>query len=395
MISGRVSPAAWLACLASVMLGAASIVFTVLNGYSFEATLNEAPLIEVAFTFPVVGAVIASHHPRNAVGWIFLLVGFTQGLILFTFLYAEHAYLIDPGSLPSAHLAAWLSSWMWLPGFGSALTFLPLLFPTGRPPSRRWRPVAWLSGMCLGVLVLVVATGSWSLTGKQLLGEVEVAGFAPLLLLLLACGLASAASLVARFRASRREERQQLKWFVLAVCGLVVLFVLDGLQIPVGAGNALAVILIPCIPAAVGVGMLRYRLYDIDRIINRTLVYGALTAFLGALYSGAVVVLQAAVGERIGSSPLAVAATTLAVAALFRPARALVQTLIDRRFNRSTYDAQKTVEAFSGRLRDEVDLDQLSSDLVAVVRTTVQPAHASLWLRPAGETRELPGGSGR
>ncbi|MBA2427888.1 MAG: hypothetical protein H0V60_12520 [Actinobacteria bacterium] len=284
---------------------------------------------------------------------------------------------------------------MWLPGFGSALTFLPLLFPTGRPPSRRWRPVAWLSGTCLGVLVLYVATGSWSLTGKQLLGEVEVAGFAPLLLLLLACGLASAASLVARFRASRREERQQLKWFVLAVCGLVVLFVLDGLQIPVGAGNALAVILIPCIPAAVGVGMLRYRLYDIDRIINRTLVYGALTAFLGALYSGAVVVLQAAVGERIGSSPLAVAATTLAVAALFRPARALVQTLIDRRFNRSTYDAQKTVEAFSGRLRDEVDLDQLSSDLVAVARTTMQPAHASLWLRPAGETRELPGGSGR
>jgi hypothetical protein len=365
--------------LASIALGVGAVALVLQNGYSLTDAMNEGPSIEVALTFPVVGALIASRHPRNAIGWIFCLAGLSQGLIQVAYLYAEHAS--TQGRLPAADIAAWLSTWIWIPAVGSLLTFVPLLFPTGQPISRRWRPIAWVSALTIGSLATLVAASTWRLRGKQPLGDIEAISrwFQPLLLLLLGCGLASAASLIFRFRASRGAERQQLKWFAFMAPAVVALVILDGLQLE-GASwliDMLGLLLVPCLPVAVGIAIVRYRLYDIDRIINRTLVYGALTALLAVTY----VAIVAAASSLVGSSEITTAGATLAVAALFGPLRRRVQGFIDRRFYRRRYDAAQTLEAFGARVRDEVDLETLTGELLGVVRTTMQPVHASLWLR--------------
>jgi peptidoglycan/LPS O-acetylase OafA/YrhL len=275
--------------------------------------------------------------------------------------------------------------------------FTPLLFPTGRLPSPRWRPVAVTAALAItAVTVLGGVQPTLKLQNEEFFvpNPVGLAG-APnpeegalgtvLLAVLVVCMVASVASVVLRFRRSRGVERQQLKWFTYAAGLMLVVNVATFTVLPDGAaGDVLFGLALAVVPIAAGVAILRYRLYDIDRLINRTLVYAALTAVLGAVYAAVVLVLGLLFGGVGGALPSwAVAAATLAVAALFQPARRRIQDLVDRRFNRRRYDAAKTVAAFSARLRDEIDLDTLSAELVAGVDQTVEPTTVSLWLRPS------------
>ena len=294
----------------------------------------------------------------------------------------------------------WLWSWTPYVGLGITAAFLLLLFPDGRLPSRRWRPVAWLAAGSLVALFL----GSFSpgpLGGFDDITSIEnpfgidrAGGFFDSLegstgwTLLVVSILASASSFVLRLHRARGDERQQLKWFAYAAtllaAGFITLSATDG-ESWIGAAPLVAGLV--ALPLAIGIAILRYRLYEIDVIIRRTLVYGAVTAGLAGLYFGIVLALQQVFSSFAGGSDLAVAVSTLAVAALFGPARRRVQHAVDRRFYRRRYDAQRTLETFSARLRDEVDLDALGTELRTVVRDTMQPSDVSLWLRPAQEKR--------
>jgi hypothetical protein len=336
----------------------------------------------LALVYPAVGALVAARKPRNPTGWILLAIGLGQGLSAFGYEYAVTAFTETPGALPGAVILRWVSNWVWAPTLGLMVTFLLLLFPDGRLPSRHWRPLAFLSAGALAVAVGVLMIGLWS-ERENLLSQPDSQPDSLLFSIFMvgvfsvaACGIGCIASLVVRFRRSTGTERQQLKWITY---GGVLTAMAVGMAFTEIEGLIGLVLVSPLLamPLAIGVAVLRYRLYDIDRIINRTLVYGGLTVLLAAVYVGVVVGL----GTLIGQSTLLVAGSTLLVAALFRPARRRVQGLIDRRFYRQKYDAARTLEAFSARLRDEVDLDSLTGDLVGVVRETMQPARASLWLR--------------
>jgi hypothetical protein len=295
---------------------------------------------------------------------------------------------------------SWLGNWAWSPGLGLLMTFALLLFPDGRLPSRRWRPVAWLSGASIAMICGLGGAWSWPQRGLGLLeSNLEGLDNAPRLVellvlaglpLMLLCGLASVVALLLRFRRSRGVERQQLKWFAFAgtvTVAAVVLLVFPSQYGWLGPVSSLVGLpLLLSMPVAAGVAILRYRLYDIDRLINRTLVYGLLTALLGGVYAAVVLLLGQLFGG-IGGEPPSwlVAGATLAVAALFQPARRRIQQVVDRRFNRRRYNAARTVETFSARLRDQIDLDTLTVELLAVVDQTMQPTRASLWLRPPDE----------
>ncbi len=397
-MKGRIT--AWGAgalCLTSISLALFAILFDGLNGTTpaeFVAEKNLTGVI-LAVSFSAVGALIAARRPRNPIGWIYLAVGFSQGFVTFAYNYAEYALITAPGSLPGAGPMSVLGQIAWIPGLSLMLTYALLLFPTGRLPSRRWRPVAWLSAVPL----LVMAPGIvWFLPhgGVEMLEtpeQVEPGSFFGLMLatlfpLMLVCGLASLTSLVVRFWYSRGVERQQLKWFTYAA-GLTIFLLISGEVVELEAVRLLEWALAPlvaAIPAATGVAILRYRLYDIDLFINRTLVYGLLTAALVLTYLGSVVSLQRLLSPLVGEdSQLALVASTLAIAALFSPLRRRIQATIDRRFYRKKYDAKRTLEAFSAKLREETDLESLRSEVLAVVRDTMQPEKASLWLKkPSG-----------
>jgi uncharacterized membrane protein SirB2 len=342
--------------------------------------------------FSVVGAIIASRQPRNSIGWLFCSVGVTIGLNSFAGDYAEFWLASGFGPDSVGETAAWLSSWLWFLLVYVPMSFLLLLFPDGRPPSPRWRPVAW--GVALGTAGGVVgyALRAGPLVDfphianpygvdSPVVGMVGVAGS------IVGAGsmVASAVSLIVRLRRAESVERQQIKW--LAYGGAVMVGIL-------GAGGLITLWSVPAsivvmsvsllgLPVFTGIAIVKYRLYDIDLLINRTLVYGALTAMLVLVYLCGVVFLQYLFRTLAGGeSQLAIVASTLAIAALFEPLRRRVQVFIDRRFYRRKYDARKTLEAFSTKLRDETDLDALNDDLVGVVRDTMQPAYASLWLRP-------------
>jgi hypothetical protein len=341
--------------------------------------------------FPLVGALIASTRPRNWVGWILLADG-----LLWTFGSVLDSYriygLARPGSVPFQVAVHALSQWLWVPAVGLFAVYLILLFPDGRLPSRRWRPLAWFSG---AVMVLLSA-GIGKPFGLEQYPWVSEA-FPVVLALLPLCILASAVSLVLRYRRAGSEVREQIKWVAFAALFVGVQFVIDVgasvLLVPMTASgreppwlallDQVGFFMFAGVPIAVGIAVLKYRLYDIDVIINRALVYGSLTATLVALYFGGIVVLQRLFVALTGQqSTLAVVASTLAIAALFNPLRRRIQGFVDRRFYRRKYDASKTLEAFSAKLRDATDLESLSGDLKAVVGETMQPAHVSLWLRP-------------
>ncbi|MDQ3316379.1 MAG: hypothetical protein M3522_03480 [Actinomycetota bacterium] len=337
--------------------------------------------------FPLVGAMIASKRPENAVGWLCLAVGLLWTLIG-AFEYYSYYGAATPGSVPFPVAIAGISDWMWVPAMGLLGTYVLLLFPDGRLPSRRWRPLAWLSGavILLLSLVVVLAPGRLgNLAGVRKPFGIEgaewlTAGAYVLLPLLPLCMLASALSLVLRYRRSGGEERQQIKWMAFSASVVVVLYAM-AMVVSVAfpeeswttAGsvwwlNLLTYVVLASfttVPIAVGIAVLKYRLYEIDVIINRALVYAALTATLALSYLGSVVTLQYVLRALTGQeSTLAVVASTLAVAALFNPLRRRVQALVDRRFYRRKYDAAKTLEAFSARLREETDLDALGQGLV-------------------------------
>jgi hypothetical protein len=388
---------AWSVC-AMILLLVALALLMVFVGWSTPLPRGWTPwresVIEIVGNIgaPILGGLIASRRPENPYGWLWLGFGLSWALIFFAGVYAAYALVVEPGSLPAPRTIVMLVEPV---GFVAGLALLPflfLLFPDGRLPSRRWRFLAW-TVVAVGTLLVVAA--ALQKTEKGTFAPVEdpigvggaVGKAIPFLafggiMLLFAAGILSAVSLVFRFRRAAGVERQQIKWFAYAAAlfggYLVSNFFISGLLntlFSTAAGLALY--------AAVAVAILKYRLYDIDIIINRTLVYGSLTAVLVAVYFGGVVGLQyifrALTG---GESQLAVVASTLAIAALFNPLRRRIQRFIDRRFYRSKYDARKTLEAFSVKLRDETDLEALNSDLVAVVRETMQPAHISLWLRP-------------
>ena len=369
-----------------------------------------APLL----SFPVVGGLIASRRPENPIGWVCLAAGMFWMLIGVQETYDAYA-LAAYGRVWTPVLLDAALQWMWVPPVGLLGIYMVLLFPDGRLPSRRWRPFAWFAGGVMATVSvgfafvpgpLVERPGVRNPLGVEQLAWVEgVAVFVILLLPL--CILVSASSLVFRYRRSRGEVRQQIKWLAFAACLVGVLYFgsllaqivlapesleTEGPSEPLWASiiNNLILLAYAGVPIAVGIAVLKHRLYDIEIIINRTLVYAPLTATLALVYAGSVAGLQAALRVLTGQeSTLAVVASTLAIAALFNPLRRWVQAFVDRRFYRRKYDAAKTLEAFSVRLREETRLDALSDDLVGVVTRTVQPAHASLWLRPeAGPKRQ-------
>ena len=396
---GRVLPRAgvWLVWAVSglgVTLGVLAFVYGALNYGSLDAVLTRVALQALwAISFPLVGAVIATHRPRNPLGWIFLVIGISEGLVVFGYEYASYVFRTAPGTAPGGGLAVWVAQWAWAPGLGLLLTFVPLLFPDGRLPSRRWRPVAWLSAIPIVVIPLSTAVALWSWRGPALLDpnnvsqgmqDLGVLNFVPYILMM-ACGLACLGALLLRFRRARGIERQQLKWllFASAVTIAIFLVVQPNTSNTWELGLLLALPLMPSVPVAAGVAILRYRLYEIDRLINRTLVYGLLTAVLGLGYAAGSLLFVLVAGTSSNPPSWLVAAATLAAAAIFRPARRRIQAAVDRRFNRRRYNAAKTIEAFSARLRDEVDLDTLSAELLAIVDQTTEPTRASLWLRPS------------
>jgi hypothetical protein len=344
--------------------------------------------------FMVVGGVILAHRPGNAIGWTFSVIGLLAATGALAQEYAGYAYVSRPGSLPGAILPAWYNQQWWIPMLALILIATPLLFPTGRLPSARWCPVAAIAVVAtLAILTLTALQPTIRLQDQNYWVDnpIGLAGIpdpetgavgGALLGLLAACMVAAVISVMLRFRRSQGVERQQLKWFVYAGL-LLILLIPVGEYLPNTIGDLLFGLIIAFVPVAAGIAILRYRLYDIDRLISRTLVYGLLTAVLGLVYVGAVLVLGQLFGGVTKDPPTwAVAGATLAVAALFQPVRRRIQAVVDRRFNRRRHDAARTIEAFSARLREHVDLDTLSAELLTVVDQTMQPTRASLWLRP-------------
>ena len=391
----------------AVMLVAATLVLMVWSrGVRLPAGFDAAGTVNtLRYLLPAtMGAVLAVRRPSNPIGWVLLVMGLSYAAYPFTAWYTAAALFVADDPLPGWRWIAWAGNWVWPPAL-SCTGLALLLFPDGRPPSSRWRPVAWaavaatgalmvLGAVQPGTLQLAVSVADPSVTA-QLINPLGVAFLSPrlaepLVLAILATQVLAAGSLLLRFRRSRGVERQQIKWVAYAAlllgleqAGLTLAF-LAGLTgpdqpLPFWVGlveNATFGFFF----VAIAVAVLRYRLYEIDRIINRTLVYGLVTAVLGGTYAGLVLILGQLLGQ--DRSSWAVAGATLAAAALFQPARRRIQAVADRRFNRRRYDAARTVEAFSSRLRDQVDLDTLMGELLAVVDRTVQPVKASLWLRP-------------
>jgi hypothetical protein len=396
--TARLAP---LVFIAALFFSVAAMVVIRLNGGTLGSTDATGSSI-LAVSFSAVGTVIVLKRPENPVGWVFLFGGFCNSLNAFSWEYSRYALIEPGGQWPLGPFFAWLSTWVFAPGF-VAFSLTLLLFPTGRPPSPRWRLLLWLIAFALALAVVPMAVVAWPLRGPDLVNDYlwadeSIGGVAVMsqragVVVITLCILASVVSVGLRFRRAAGEEHQQLKWLVYAG---VLTFVVLATASPAspfelsGAGAALlsvlAVLSLPSIPVAVGIAMLRYRLYDIDLVINRTLVYGALTVTLGFVYMGSIVLLQGAFRALTGQeSQLAIVASTLVIAALFSPLRRRIQRFIDRRFYRERYDASKTLEAFSRRLRDETDVCTLSDDLLGVLHETLQPAHASLWLRPPKE----------
>jgi hypothetical protein len=398
--------AAWLAWGAAAL----TVVFTGLHlllwtlAESIPGAVDTRGEATTSIPFAVMGALIVVRRPGNRIGWLFVAIGILGALHGALDAYALYTLAAQPGTdLPGAVAAAQGSLSIGSIPLALVLLFVPLLYPTGRLPSPRWRPVAWLGGLVLLLSPIVDALlpgqveASEVPVGQNPLGiptaedVLTVLGLA-MFLLFIPLALAAQASLVVRFRRARGDERQQLKWLAYAIVSFAAYLLLLPLSLLVlregpseFVADLLGTVPLLAVPVALGVAVLRYRLYDIDRVINRTLVYGLLTAVLAAVYAGIVLILGQLFGG-IGAKPptWAVAGATLAAAALFGPARRRIQQAVDRRFNRRKYNAAKTIEAFSTRLRDQIDLDTLSAELQAVVDQTMEPTRVSLWLRPSG-----------
>jgi hypothetical protein len=387
---------AWSMCALSLALTALSLYLLVLNISNPDVPIfaHWVDSTLAAISFSTVGAVIASRRlPDNPIGWLFCTAGLVFALVHFAAQYAIYTLLAAPGSLlPAGEAAAWISSGLWVPQLG-LVVFVVLLFPTGRLPGSRWRWFARLSVL----LVLVGAVTAAFSPGPIIIGPIQnPLGVEALpnvykLVEQVVNGLMFAAviSLFIRLRRARQIERLQIKWFVyataLTISGAILAYPVSettGSAWLGWVGLISLVVGVLAIPISMGIAILRYRLYEIDIIINRTLVYGSLTGLLALFYFGSVSALQYLFSLLTGQgNTLAIVVSTLAIAALFMPLRRRIQSFIDRRFYRRTYDARKILEAFGSRLREQTDLEKLCEDLGEVVDETMQPSHISLWLR--------------
>jgi hypothetical protein len=399
--------AALAAGLGLILMGTA-VAWRDTAGAGPDSAWQAVPLLFFLLASPIVGALIVTRaRPDHPIGWLFIVC---SGALAFG-LVADSAVTRSValgGDIANAAVLKWLGSWLSVPAFAT-LPLFALLFPDGRPPSRRWTPLIWttLTGATLLALSeafrpeVILFTGGGELIVpnpfaiQALTGVATLAGIIALVLIIGSVLLAMLA-LVLRFRRSRGTERQQLKWFVLAMGTLVTLLVSSAvLELIASAGRSgpsvmdpvaeavwiLSISSLVLLPLSAGMAILRYRLYDIDVLINRALVYGALSATLLGTYVLSVLVLTALVRPVTGSGDIAVAGSTLAVLALFQPLRARIQRAVDRRFYRARYDAARTLDRFSARLREQVDMDALSTELIGVIDETIRPAHASIWIR--------------
>jgi hypothetical protein len=404
---------AWsLAALSVAIFSAASVLSLIPRPSAGDPSAINTSGDTVGFVlflaFPIVGAVIASRRPRNPIGWILLADGLLWMVLAVADSYSAYG-VARPGSVPYPVAVGTISNqWLWIPTVGLIGIYLLLLFPDGKLPSSRWRPLAFFSAAMILLSSVVEGLAPGPLENQGMVRNPFGVESMPwlvdasyvLLPLLPLCILASAISMVLRYRRSGGEVRQQIKWvaFVAAFSGTTYLIAMLGQLIMLamseeGASRipwwieiafTAAVLGFAGVPVAIGFAVLKYRLYDIDIIIRRTLVYGSLTAMLVAIYFGGVATMQTLFRTLTGQEQqpqLSVVVSTLVIAALFNPLRRGIQSFIDRRFYRRKYDARKTVEAFSARLRDETDLETLSRELAGVVEETLQPSHVSLWLR--------------
>jgi hypothetical protein len=385
--------ASWLAWLLWALTAVCAFSMVVLHEQG--SLIVVLPVAAWAVTSSTVGAFVVSRRPENPIGWILCVSGFLFAFSIFSSMYAIYTLVTHPGSLPAGEVAAWFSAWVQNPVY-LLFVYLFLLFPDGRPLSRRWRSLLWINGLLIATTIVVGAFSPGQIMDEPIrnpLGiEAAARAFAivgelvfPFTALLM---VASTFSVYLRFRRAGGIERQQIKWlaYAAALLGVVAIVGTIGDLLLGGFGWWIFLVLVVTlfgIPLSIGAAVLRYRLYDIDLLINRTLVYGSLTTMLVAVYLGGVVSLQYALRALTGQeSQLAVVASTLTIAALFNPLRRRIQGFVDRRFYRRKYDARRTLETFSAKLRDETDLKALNAELVGVVRETMQPTHVGLWLRP-------------
>ncbi|MDQ4074702.1 MAG: hypothetical protein M3220_00495 [Chloroflexota bacterium] len=402
--TSRLAWGAWLLGISALALLIAGLLLGLLNGVEWLSLLY---LVAVVSSL-LVGSVVGSQCPANPVGWFFLASGVCYAGMFFASEYARYGLFTHPGRLPFDYTAAWLSRLLIIPGIGFILGLMPLYYPNGHLLSPRWRPALWLAVLfqILGLIWFAIRPGE--IEGfPGVINPLRVEVLHPMVELLdaatigmwLIVVLLAAASIVMRLRRSTGDERQQMKWlaYMVVTWFIIVLIstVLAGATGPVVFWiEVLLSLAFAGIPLAAGVAVMRYRLYDIDILINRTLVYGALTAMLALLYFGSVVLFQSLFRTLAShSSQLAIVASTLAIAVLFNPLHQRIQAFIDRRFYRRKYDAQKTLAAFATTVRNEVELERLTGELLLVIEETLQPAHISLWLRseapPHSENRQL------
>jgi hypothetical protein len=381
---------------AVVFIIAVSIVFLV-RGSAGEIAFGLLPILLILDT-SLVGGLLATRRPDNVIGALLLVTSLLSAVSFAAGYYANLDDLMGQGRLPFVVPVAWVGGWIFVPAIGLIVVFLPMLFPTGHLPGPRWRVLAGVVILALfvGTLQTAIAPGplsdaDWIVNPVRLpaplsdwIAAIDAIqrAFVPIVFLI------AVASVVARFRASRGAERQQLKWFLFVVTiaasalGLSIAF--SG---PVAdAAWAVGLVAMACVPLAIGIAILRYRLYEIDRIVSRTVSYGAVTALLVAVFAGVNLALEALLASMTQAGTLAVAASTLVVFALFQPVRRRVQGVVDHRFDRDRYEADRIAAAFAERLRDEVDPSRLRHELDEVLAQTVAPSSSYLWLRGERET---------
>jgi hypothetical protein len=380
-VNRRAELFAWgLAGLALASILAAPVVEIAAGGKSPGEALKGVADIGLVFSicFPVLGAFVVRQRGSHAVGWLMSGIGVTIALhnLVDTWQNTAHD---NPGSLPWGDAAHWVGTWLWFPPWVLVTTLLPTIFPDGRPTGRR-RRLAWVDAVGVAVVTIAIAAVNWPLRGTYDESgndppSVAIAYAAGVLVVALLT-FVSLGSLVARYRRADPVLRRQIAWVVYGAAVAVLMSVIGAVP---GISSAFQVLEALAIVGGLAVAMFRYELYDIGVVVNRTLVYAALTATLAGAYVGSVLLLQLVLSP---GSDLAIAGSTLAAAALFRPARSRIQALVDRRFYRSRYDAARTLQRFGVQLRNEVDLDALAGELRGVVAETMQPAHVSLWIRP-------------
>jgi hypothetical protein len=382
---------AWLLAAATLVIAAAGLALMAWDWSTpvprgFFGIRGFAGLYAIAFGG--VGALLTWRRPGHPVGWILAAMGLVEAVDFATF---EYGLAASAGrNLPGGAYVGWVQLWIWVPFVTLAAVYLVLLFPDGRLPSPRWRPVGWLAGGFAAVAIAGLAFSPGS-DRPNLPGLSNPFGMAPAavpfdaavaaLAGLIGCVVIAVWSLVARGRRGTATERQQIKWLAWSGCLVavalvpaVILSLTPGAAARLASAALFAAVL--AMPAAVGFAVLRYRLYDIDRVISRTLAYAIITGLLAGVYAGLVLLATGVFGLR---TPVAVAAATLAAAALFNPVRRRVQQRVDRRFNRARYDSEATVAAFAARLKDAVDLDAVRGDLASVVQAALEPAHIAIW----------------